>query len=154
MVLTFTSHPSHPLQWCLHRRTQLNLLERRSTGSWKRDLKRRGEAAPPAEGEVRRDNLFAKSFMRHVAFNLIKLLLVVEDYPQYITSRSKKKFLLDAKYKFNGQIIKLITFLFQIFRDKERLRFQNCPKEFWTQNSLGQGYYMPKFWFETSLVTS
>merc|ERR1719474_1874942 len=45
---------SHPLQWCLHRRTQLNLLERRSTGSWKRDLKRRGGAAPPAEGEVRK----------------------------------------------------------------------------------------------------
>ena len=91
MVLTYASYPSHPLQWCLHRRTQLNLLERRSTGSWKRDLRRRGGAAPPAEGEVRRDNLIAKSFMRHVAFNLIKLLLVVEDYPQYITSRSKKK---------------------------------------------------------------
>merc|ERR1719429_614788 len=45
---------SHPLQWCLHRRTQLNLLERRSTGSWKRDLRRRGGAAPPAEGEVRK----------------------------------------------------------------------------------------------------
>ena len=64
MVLTFASHPSHPLQWCLHRRTQLNLLERRSTGSWKRDLKRRGGAAPPAEGEVRRDNLIAKYFLR------------------------------------------------------------------------------------------
>merc|ERR1719400_1705837 len=32
---------SHPLQWCLHRPTQLNLLERRLTGSWKRDLRRR-----------------------------------------------------------------------------------------------------------------
>ena len=77
MVLTFASYSSHPLQWCLHRRTQLNLLERRSTGSWKRDLRRRGGAAPPAEGEVRRDNLIAKSSMRHVAFDLIKLLLMV-----------------------------------------------------------------------------
>ena len=50
-------------------------------------MRRRGGAAPPAEGEVRRDNLIAKSFMRHVAFNLIKLSLVVEDYPQYVTSR-------------------------------------------------------------------
>merc|ERR1719336_1268708 len=44
----------HLPTWCLHRRTQLNLLERRSTGSWKRDLRRREGAAPPAEGEVRK----------------------------------------------------------------------------------------------------